>query len=156
VGACSQSDEAEAPSPAPSLTSQAAPTSSADGQPLTEGEWLIEETARGARAAFGSAQSEPVLTIACERSGRGLLLTRAATAEEARTYTIRAGTQRAGVRMSPTGTEQPAMEAKIDPRQPIFAAFSDPAATIEISGAGAPALRLQGHTGISRVIQACS
>jgi len=156
LGACSQSDEGDSPAPAPSLTTQAMPTTSAGGEPLTQGQWLIGETARGASAAYGSAQSEPVLTIACDRNGRGLLLTRAGAGEQAQTYTIQVGAQRAAVQMSPAATEQPAMEAVIDPTQPIFAAFSDPAQTIEISGPGEPALRLPGHTGISRVIQACS
>jgi len=156
LGACSQSDEGESPAPAPSLTAQAMPTSSADGQPLTEGQWSIEETAGGASASFGGAGDEPMLRLVCIREERVLRLAVAAPAEEPQTYTISVGDRRAAVPMEPTATGMAAMLAEFDPAEPIVAAFSDPAGTIEISAPDEPALRVPGHAGIARVIQSCS
>jgi hypothetical protein len=156
ITGCNSGEDAAAPSPSPSLTTQAVPTASADGQPLSEGEWSIEETATGATASFGSAGSEPLLRIVCDRDAGAVTLIRIGIGDEAQIYTIEAGAQRAAVQMSPSATGVPAMLAEIDPTQPIFAAFSDPAQTIEISGPDAPALRMPGRTGINRVMQACS
>ena len=156
LAACNSGENATAPSPTPSLTTQAMPTASADGQALTEGQWSIEETANGAAASFAGAGSEPVLRLVCDRDAGTLTLIRIGTGDEAQIYTIEVGAQRAAVQMSPSATGTPAMLAEIDPTQPIFAAFSDRAETIEISGPDAPALRLPGHSGISRVVQACS
>jgi len=156
LGACSQSDEAAAPSPSPSLTTQAVPTVGADGAPLTEGQWSIEETANGASASFGEAGSEPVLRMVCDRTSGTLTLIRIGIGDEPQIYTIAAGDQRAAVQMSPTQTGVAGMLAEVDPAQPIFANFSNPAATIAISAPDVPAVRLPGHTGISRVLQSCS
>jgi len=156
LGACSRSDDAAAPSPSPSLTTQAVPTAGADGAPLTEGQWSIEETATGASANFGEAGSEPLLRMVCDRDAGALTLIRIGIGDEPQIYTITVGTQRAAVQMSPSQTGVAAMLAEIDPAQPIFATFSNPAATIAIGAPDSPALRVPGHTGISRVLQSCS
>jgi len=155
AGCNSSGEPQEAPTPTPSLTTRAAPTASAEGEPLTPGRWTIEESAGGASAAYGEAQGAPVLLMVCNANTGIVTLSRPGSAQEPQTFTLEAAGQRAAVRMSPAGEAPLTMRAEIDPTQPIFAAFADPAASIEISAAGATALRLPGHSGIARVIEAC-
>lgn len=156
LAACNSGDEPAAPSPSPSQTTPALSAAGAEGEPLTEGQWFIEESADTASAAFGPPASEPLLRIACDRNDGRLLLNRSGPAEEAQILTIKTGSQRASVQMSPAGTELPMTEGEIDPAQPIFAALSDPNEIVEFTSPHGPALRVPGHTGISRVVQACS
>jgi hypothetical protein len=153
--ACSQGEEADAPSPSPSLTTQALPTTSAGGEPLAPGQWTVEETANGASASFGETGGEPVLRLVCDRDAGTLTLIRIGQGDAPQTFSLEAGTQRAAVEMEPTQTGTAGMLAQVDAGQPVFAAFADPAGTIAIAAPGQPALRLPGHTGISRVIEAC-
>ena len=152
VAACSQSNE-EAPAPSPSLTTQAAPTQAADGTDLAAGQWAIEETAGGASAAFGPAGREPLLVIVCDRAARTVSLRRPAASAPA-TYRIEVPGQKADLRMA-SASDGRGVSAAIDPRQPIFAGWSSPAAVIRVTAPGEPALNVPGHAGIGRVIAAC-
>lgn len=155
LAACSQGEPTDAPSPSPSLTTQAVPTASADGEPLAPGQWTVEETANGASASFGETGSEPVLRLVCDRDAGTLTLIRIGEGDAPQTYSLEAGGQRAAVEMEPTQTGVAGMLAEVDASQPVFAGFADPAGTIAMAAPGAPALRLPGHTGINRVIEAC-
>ncbi len=150
--AAQEPDEA----PTPTLTSQAVPTASADGRALTPGSWTIEETAGGASAVFGEAGSAPVLMMVCSRQTGVVTLSRAGTADGPQTFALSAAGQRAAVRMEPAENVVPVMQAEVDPTQPIFTAFADRTASIELSGPGAGTLLVPGASGISRVVQACS
>ena len=156
LAACNSAEEPdEAPTPTPRLTTQAVPTTSAEGAPLTAGSWTIEETAGGASAAFGEAGRQAALVLVCTRNTGAVTLSRPGAGQEPQTFTLQAGDQRAAVQMSTTSEPRPALEAQIDPTQPIFAAFIDRGESIEIGAPGAAALRIPGHPGISRVIEAC-
>lgn len=153
--ACSQQgDDAAAPTPTPSLTTQAHPTAAPDGSPLAAGEWLIEEDAAGARATFREQGGANALVLSCDRASRALSLIRAGTAAEPQRFRITIGAQLADVMLAPGGDA--GLTAQVDRAQPIFAAFADPAAVIDIAGSGAARLRVPGHPGISRVLAACA
>lgn len=155
LSACSQAeDEAAAPTPSPSLTTQALPTQAPDGTPLAAGEWLIEETAAGASATFRESSGANVLALACDRASRAVSLSRAGTAAEPLRFRITIGPQVADVMLAP-GSDL-GLTAQVDRTQPIFAAFADPAAVIDIAGPGAAPLRVPGQAGISRVLAACA
>jgi hypothetical protein len=155
LAACSQQgdDETTAPTPTPTLTTQALPTAASDGTPLATGEWLVEETAAGARATFREQGGGNALVLACDRASRALTLSRAGSATDPQRFRISIGAQKADVILAP-GSEL-GLTAQVDRAQPIFAAFADPAAIIDIAGPGASPLRLPGHPGISRVLAAC-
>lgn len=154
LGACSQrSDDQAATAPTPALTTQALPTVAADGTPLAVGEWLVGETAAGASAAFREQGGATTLSLACDRASRALSLNRAGSASEPQRFRITIGAQRADVMLAPGG--ELGLTAQVDRAQPIFAAFADPSAAIDITGPGTPPLRLPGHAGISRVLAAC-
>jgi len=156
LGACSQQadEQAAAPTPTPTLTTQALPTQAADGTPLAIGEWLVEETAGGASARFREQGGADALVLVCDRANRALNLSRAGTTAQPQRFRITIGAQRADVMMAPGGAL--GLNATVDGTQPIFAAFADPAAVIELSGPGAAVLRIPGHPGISRVFAACA
>ena len=151
LAACSQGEEAD--SPAPNAPTTAADTAS---EPLTAGEWFIEETADSAVAEFGPDARDPVLRLVCDRGSGTLTLIHIGRGDEEQIYNVEVGGQSVAVQMSPSLTGVPAMLGEVDATQPVFAAFSQTGETIEIGATGEPALRLPGHTGISRVIQACS
>ena len=155
LAACSQQaeDEAAVPTPTPTLTTQALPTQAADGTPLAIGEWLIEETAEGASARFREQGGADALVLVCDRANRALNLSRAGTTAQPQRFRITIGAQRADVMMAPGGAL--GLNAAVDGTQPIFAAFADPVAVVELAGPGAASLRLPGHPGISRVLAAC-
>ena len=157
LAGCSQAEDesaAPAPTPSPSLTTQALPTQAADGTPLSLGEWLVEETAAGARATFREQSGANVLALSCDRATRAMILDRAGSAAEPQRFRITIGAQVADVMLAPGGGL--GLTASVDRAQPIFSAFADPAAVIELTGPGAAPLRLPGHPGISRVLAACA
>ena len=156
LAACSQQadEQAAAPMPTPSLTTRPLPTQAADGTPLAAGEWLVEETGSGASARFRQQGGADALVLVCDRANRALSLSRAGTTAQPQRFRITIGTQKADVMMAPGGAL--GLAAQVDGKQPIFAAFADPAAVIELTGPGATALRVPGHPGISRVFAACA
>lgn len=152
---CSQAeDEAAAPMPTPTLTTQALPTQAADGTPLTLGEWLVEETAAGASATFREQTGANALALSCDRTTRAMTLDRAGSATEPQRFRITIGAQVADVMLAPGGGL--GLTAQVDRAQPIFSAFAAPGAVIDFTGPGAPPLRVPGHVGISRVLAACA
>jgi hypothetical protein len=153
LAACSQQNDEQAATPTPTLTTQALPTAAPDGTPLAVGQWLIDETATGARASFREQGGANALALACDRANRALSLDRAGSATEPQRFRITIGAQLADVMLAPGG--ELGLTAQVDRAQPIFAAFADPAAVIDIAGPGATPLRLPGHPGISRVLAAC-
>ena len=152
LAACSQ--QAGEPTPTPSPTTQALPTQAAGGTPLAAGEWLVEETGNGASARFREPGGADALVLVCDRANRALSLSRVGTTAQPQRFRITTGAQKADVMMAPGGAL--GLAAQVDGRQPIFAAFADSAAVIELTGPGAAALRLPGHPGISRVLAACA
>ena len=157
LAACSpRSDDetAGAPTPTPTLTTQALPTAAPDGTPLAAGEWLVEETATGASAAFREQSGANALVLSCDRASHALTLNRAGSATEPTRFRITIGAQQADVILAPASDL--GLVAQVDRAQPIFAAFADPEAVIDISGPGAVPLRVPGHPGISRVLAACA
>jgi hypothetical protein len=154
LAACSRQADEQAAAPTPSLTTQALPTQAADGTPLAAGEWLVEETGNGASARFREQGGADALVLVCDRANRALSLSRAGTVAQPQRFRITIGAQKADVMMAPGGAL--GLAAQVDSTQPIFAAFADPAAVIELTGPGAAALRLPGHPGISRVLAACA
>jgi hypothetical protein len=153
LAGCNQAPEDAAPTPA--LTTAAPRTADAAGAPLTAGSWLVEETANGASAVFASPAGAPVVRLVCRRADRAVILTRSGVAE-ATTFRLQAGGTAADLAMAPAAGGAGEVEAVVDPAQPIFAVFADPAATIRMEAPGTPALNLPSHTGIGRVAQACS
>lgn len=154
LAACSQAEDGSAaPTPTPTLTTQALPTAAPDGTPLAIGEWLVEEYAGGASATFREQGGTNALVLVCDRASRALSLSRAGSATMPQRFRITIGAQKADVMLAPGGAV--GLTATVDGTQPIFAAFADPAAVIEVTGPAAPTLRLPGHPGISRVFAAC-
>ena len=155
--ACSQQAEdrtGAAPTPTPALTTQPASTQAADGTPLTVGQWLVEENAVGASAAFREQSGTNALVLACNRTDRSLNLSLSGAAGQPQRYRITVGAQKADVMLVPGGPA--GLTAAVDGRQPIFATFADPAAVIMFTGPGMTPLRVPGNAGISRVFAACA
>ena len=151
LGACSQ--QAEEPPPAPSPTQARQPLAT-DGRPLAAGEWLVEETAGSASARFRQQDGADALVLVCDRLNRALNLSRTGSTTQPQRFRITIGAQKADVMMSPGGAL--GLTAQVDGTQPIFSAFADPAAVINLPGPGAAALRLPGHPGIGGVLAACA
>ena len=154
LAACAQEAADQAADPSPSVTMPAQAKQAADGGPLEAGEWLIEETGAGASARFAEQGGADALALVCDRANRTLNLSRAGTAAQPQRFRITIGAQKADVMMAPGGPL--GLSAAVDGTQPIFAAFADPGAVIELAGPGAAALRLPGHPGVGRVFAACA
>ena len=154
LAGCGDNSADEAAAPEPVLTPNPTPTAAADGGALTPGSWQIGEDASGAVAAFGEADSEPLLTIACNNATGALTMRRAGTAAGA--YTVDAGGTAAKVDMAAAEDALPMVEAAIDPGAPVFAAATDPAATLSITSPAGDTIRVPGAPGLRRVIEACS
>lgn len=154
LAGCNQAPEDAAPTP--TLTSSAPRTADEAGNPLTAGSWLIEETANGASAAFVAPAGEPLVRLVCRRLDRAVLLTRSGVPAVPTTLRIEAGGLSADLAMEPAPGDTGDLEAVVDPTQPIITAAADPATTIRITAPGTPPLHLPTHTGITRVVQACS
>ncbi len=154
VAACSQADgDSAAPTDEVSQATPARPTGSSEEIALATGDWLIEEAAGGASAAFIEDSGTPALVLVCDRANRALSLNRAGSAPTPQRFRITVGARKADVMLAPGGAA--GLSATVDTSQPIFAAFTDPAAVIEVTGAAALPLRVPGHSGISRVLAAC-
>lgn len=154
LAGCNQAPEDAAPAPA--LTTSAPRTADAAGNPLTAGSWSIEETANGASAAFVTPAGEPLARLVCRRADRAVVLTRSGVPAAPATFRVEAGGLTADLAMTPVANSTGEVEAVVDPTQAIITAAADPATTIRITAAGTPPLHLPTHSGISRVVQACS
>lgn len=154
LGACSKSNDepSAAATPTPVLTTAAAPTVAADGTKLTVGQWNVGETAGGASAVFANDGAAPELVLVCDRNTKTLWLERPGDIT-AQTYRLEVAGLKADVKMA---VADGMAKAQLDQTQPIFAAWSDPAATISVTAPVGVALKLPGDVGISRVIAACS
>ena len=149
LAACSQQADEQAAAPTATPATQAAA-----GAPMAAGEWLVEENGSGASARFREQGGADALVLVCDRANRALSLSRAGTTAQPQRFRITIGAQKADVMMAPGGAL--GLAAQVDGRQPIFTAFADPAAVIDLTGPGAAALRLPGHPVISRVLAACA
>ncbi|GEM_PF-6536668 len=141
--------------PAPQMTTAAAPTADAEGNPYAEGKWFVTEDAQSARAMFGPPQSEPRLTLACDQGSKSMEVIRAGAADAAGDYTISVGGQRAGLRLAPAGAELPRVSGSLPASHPIFAALAKAGQSATISGPGGDSLYVPGSAAIRRVLTAC-
>src|SRR5687768_7466472 len=105
LAACAQQaeDQAAAPTPTATLTTQALPTQAADGTPLAVGEWLVEETGGGASARFREQGGADALVLVCDRANRALSLSRTGATAQPQRFRITIGAQKADVMMAPGG-----------------------------------------------------
>lgn len=168
LAACSSPEEedgaeqAAAIAPAPELTGNPVMTQAPDGGAMTPGTWEIGEDALNAYARFGTPGSEPVFAMECDVATQTLSLTRAVATEAEgetggeQTYILEAGGLKASVDLAPGGGALPLLTGEINRAMPIFRAFQPLTNVITVTGTDGAVLRMQGATGISRVIEACA
>ncbi|RPF70745.1 hypothetical protein [Aurantiacibacter spongiae] len=159
LAACNRSDEPAddvASAPEPVLTTAPTPTRAPDGTAYEAGSWQVKEDAGGAMALYGEAQTEAHLTIACDRATNTLTLALASDASAPEAWRIDAGREAARLDMVPRDGQLPELEARLSPSAPVVRAMTMPGQSIVLTDPAGQKSQFPTHSGISRVLDACS
>ncbi|TIX50473.1 hypothetical protein [Alteraurantiacibacter aquimixticola] len=160
LSACSSADEpaeeAAPETPAPVLTNSPTPIAAPDGSPLAPGSWSINESASGASATFGQADTDPLVNITCNRESNGLTLSINTPKLGSQAWVIEAGGTAARLDTMSNGEVVPYQVAAIALDAPVFGGFVQPGGTIEMTGPAGEVIRLPTAPGIRRVFEACA
>lgn len=162
LAACSSADDEAAEAgnvavPEPVLTPSPVATAAPDGSALTEGSWKINESASGASATFGAANSNPLMLITCDSASKSLTLALQTAVQGSQTYVLEAGGTAARLDTVADGNfALPHQRAQIARDAPIFGGFVMPGQTIIITAPDGATLQLPAAPGIRRVFEACA
>lgn len=156
---------ASALAPAPAITSAPAPAPIASAAPayrgdwrdwpLTPGNWVYRQDARGSIALFGAPGDDAELTIRCDRIAGQIYLSRRGAAPGNAPATIRTSSTLRAVTMLPTGATPAYMAASLFPRDPLLDAIGFSRGRFVIEQATLPALVIPAWAEILRVTEDC-
>ncbi len=141
-----------APAPLP-----AAPVYRGDWRdwPLTPGDWVYRQDARGSIALFGPRGADAELTIRCDRAARQIFVSRRGAARGNAPMTVRSSSLLRSVPTLPTGAVPAYMAAAIDPRDPLLDAIGFSRGRFVIEQATLPTLVVPAWAEMPRVVEDC-
>jgi hypothetical protein len=145
------------PRPAPPAPLPPAPPAAASDWrdwPLTPGDWVYRQDARGSIALFGIPGADAVLTLRCDQGARTMYLSRAG-AGGGSPATLRTSTTSRTLTLTPTGGTPPYLATAIGPRDPIVEAMGFSRGRFIIEQAGYPTLVIPAWAEIERVTEDC-
>ncbi|XKH13447.1 hypothetical protein ACFFDA_28855 [Novosphingobium sp. BL-52-GroH] len=140
-----------APAPRPTQRPVPAPPLPADWRdaPITPGDWTYAANAGGSVASFGGG----LFALRCDLQGRGVTLTRAATAG-ARPGSLNVTTSNASRALSAQGTSA-GIEATLPARDPLLDSMAFSRGRFVVAAPGEPTLYVPSWTEVTRVIEDC-
>jgi len=121
--------------------------------PLTPGDWVYRQDARGSIALYGQRGMDADLTLRCDRAARQLYLSRRGDA--AATVTVRTSTLLRNLAMVPTGGTPPYVAIAINLRDSLLDAMGFSRGRFVIEQAGQPPLVIPAWAEIERVTEDC-
>lgn len=142
---------APAPAPAPTTAPRAADWRD---WPLTPGDWVYRQDARGSIALFGIAGADADVTLRCDRQAGMLYLSRRGGGKGA-PLTIRTTSATRVVASRPTGGTPPYLAVALGPRDPLLDAMGFSRGRFIVEQAGLPPLVVPAWAEIERVTEDC-
>lgn len=144
------------PPPPPAPTPTAAPLGK-DWRdwPLTPGDWVYRQDARGSIALFGVPGADAALTLRCDRAANTLYLSRQGIAAGPVAMTIRTSTALRTLSASPTGGTPPYVAIALQPRDALLDAMGFSRGRFVVEQAGYVTLVVPAWAEIERVTEDC-
>lgn len=133
----------------------AAPTGDWRDWPITPGDWVYRQDARGSIALFGARGADADFTIRCDRGARQLYLSRKGTAPAASAMTIVTTSLTRALRSLPTGGTPPYMAASLQPGDTLLDAMGFSRGRFLVEQAGLPILVVPAWAEVLRVTEDC-
>jgi hypothetical protein len=149
------------PSPvaAPTPSEPAPPTYSGDWRdwPMTPGDWVYRQDARGGIALYGQPGQDAVFTVRCDRARGEIYLSRLGNAAQTggAVTTIRTSSTLQQLTMRPVGGGQPYVAAALGPRDTIVDAMGFSRGRFIVEGGGLPTLVIPAWAEVLRVAEDC-
>ena len=140
---------------------QAAPTSESSYRgdwrdwPLTPGDWVYRQDARGSIALFGARGEDALLTIRCDRIAGQVFLSRKGAAPGNAPMTVRTSSMLRPVSTQPTDGSLAYMAASLSGRNPLLDALGFSRGRFVIEQATLPILVIPAWAEILRVAEDC-
>jgi len=156
LSACNSSqdaNEAEVEAPEPVLTQAPLATQAPDGTAVAVGAWQVNEAASGAQAVFEDEAGAELLAIRCDVMSGAVTMSFAASDGVPTSYRIDAGGEAGRIDVIPANG---GMAAEIEPSLSIFRAFSVGGQTVALTSPAGMKTQYPTHSGIGRVLDACS
>ena len=122
--------------------------------PLTPGDWVYRQDARGSLALYGTPGSDAVLTLRCDAGARMVYLSRAG-AGGAGAATIRTTSTARTLNLTPTGGAAPYLAVALTPNDSLLDAMGFSRGRFVIEQAGYPTLVIPAWAEIERVTEDC-
>jgi len=139
--------------PAP-LSSPPPATTDWRDSPVTLGEWVYRQDARGSIALYGQPGSDALVTLRCDIAARMVYLSRAASGPAA-PATIRTTSTARTLNLTPTGGTPPYLAVAITPGDSLLDAMGFSRGRFTIEQAGYPTLVIPAWAEIERVTEDC-
>ena len=122
--------------------------------PLTPGDWVYRQDARGSIALYGVPGSDALVTLRCDMAARMVYLSRAGSGPAA-PVTIRTTSTARTLNFTPTGGNPPYLAVAITPRDSLLDAMGFSRGRFTIEQSGARTLVVPAWAEIERVTEDC-
>lgn len=149
------------PRPAPALGRAATPvpapppaTPDWRDWPLTPGDWVYRQDARGSIALYGPPGGDALVTLRCDSAARMVYLSRAGGGA-AGTVTVRTTSTARTLTLTPTGGTPPYLAVALTPRDSLLDAMGFSRGRFTIEQSGYPTLVIPAWAEIERVTEDC-
>lgn len=123
--------------------------------PMTAGDWVYRQDARGSIALFGPRGADAAVTLRCDRSAHMLYLSRAGDVGGAASMTVRTSTVSRILSGAPTGGTPPYVAVALAPHDPLLDAMGFSRGRFIIEQPGFPTLVIPPWAEIERVTEDC-
>ncbi|ATW03565.1 hypothetical protein CHN51_08485 [Sphingorhabdus sp. YGSMI21] len=161
LAACSSALPEPAPAPQPvkpvarPAPAPAQPAGNWIDWPITPGDWIYREDARGSLALFGKTDQSAIFIVRCDRSRRKLFLSRAGTVGSGATMILRASAGLQSYPASNSGGTPPYAAISVSPGDIMMdrIAYSRGRFAVETSGLQSIAIPIWPE--FSRVVEDC-
>jgi hypothetical protein len=143
--------------PAPVPTPTPAPPLASDWRdwPVTPGDWVYRQDARGSIAFYGVVGTDALLTLRCDKAAAQVYLSKRDAGGSAAAMTVRTSTALRTLATQPTGGTQPYVAAALSPRDSLLDAIAFSRGRFIVEQVGQPPLVVPSWAEFGRVVEDC-
>ncbi|CAN5559628.1 hypothetical protein BH10PSE14_BH10PSE14_44300 [soil metagenome] len=123
--------------------------------PVTAGDWVYRQDARGSIAFYGMPGGDAALTLRCDRAAAQIFLSKRDAAGVAAPITIRTSTTLRTLAAQPTGGAQPYIAVSLSPRDSLLEAMAFSRGRFIVEQAGQTPLVVPSWAEFGRVVEDC-
>jgi hypothetical protein len=123
--------------------------------PVTPGDWVYRQDARGSIAFFGVPGSDAALTLRCDPAAAQIFLSKRDAIGAATAITIRTSSTLRTLAAQPTGGTQPYVAVALSPRDSLLDAIAFSRGRFIVEQSGQPPLVVPSWAEFGRVVEDC-